>query len=309
MNIQVPTRVVSGTGSYNRDVVLRGRWQEHTSSSTIPVTGATSIQNITGTWGYNGSGTSANLFEGVAFPGTTPSMTIRPWAWYYTITADNYVKSATVADRGNLPSNVNARCQVSKNTIELIISGARGVTAAPTNIAVKYTTYTRDMWQAIGTIAFDPGYDNVEITNVTVTDTGTIGAVRAETNFVGNGVFMSWRSYTERTGSVTGQVRITYNYDTTTTTSYWTATDSYTLNDTGATITNATYVTGTQPSDVEYSGRTITLSWYSSSKPSGNVAGTTMRLTYSAPYSSTYANVYFNGTRVNYVYFNGTRYP
>lgn len=308
MNIQVPTRTVSGTGSYNRNVVLQGRWQEHTNSSTIPVTGATSIQNITGTWEYSGSGTSANQFEVVAFPGTTPSMTIRPWTWRYTITANNYVKSATVADRGNLPSNVNARCQVSKNTIELIISGARAVTASPTNIEVRYTTYTKDMWQAVGAITFDPGYDNVEITDVTITKTGTTD-VQPNASFIGNAIFMGWQSYTERTGSVTGQVRITYNYDTTTTTSYWTATDSYTLNDTGATITNATYVTGTQPSDVNYSGRTITLSWYSSAEPSGNVAGTTMRLTYSAPYSSTYANVYFNGTRVNYVYFNGTRYP
>lgn len=308
MNIQVPTRTVSGTGSYNRTAVLQGRWQKHTNSSAIPVTGATSLQDITGTWEYSGGGTSSNQFEVVAFPGTTPSMTIRPWTWRYTITANHYVKSATVADRGNLPSNVNARCQVSKNTIELIISGARAVTAAPTNIEVRYTTNTRDMWQAIGAITFDPGYDNVEITNVTITKTGTTG-VQPEASFIGNAIFMGWQSSTERTGSVTGQVRITYNYDTTTTTSYWTATDSYTLSDTGATITHATYVTGTQPSDVNYSGRTITLSWYSSTEPSGNVAGTTMRLTYSAPYSSTYANVYFNGTRVNYVYFNGTRYP
>lgn len=308
MNIKVPTRVVSGTGNYTQTAVLQGRWQEHTSSSTIPVKGATSLQNITGTWEYIGSGTSANQFEGVAFPGTTPSMTIRPWTWSYTITADNYVKSATVADRGNLPSNVNARCQVSKNTIELIITGARGVTAAPTNVEVRYTTYTKDMWRAIDTITFDPGYDNVEITNVTVTDTGTTG-VQPSASFIGNAITMGWLSYTERTGSVTGQVRITYNYDTTTTTSYWTATDSYTLSDTGATITKATYVTGTQPSDVSYRGRTITLSWYSSTEPSGTVAGATMILSYSAPYSNTYANVYFNGTRVNYVYFNGTRYP
>lgn len=312
MNIKVPTRTVtsSGTGSYQRTVSLSGRWQEHTNSSTIPVTGATSLQNITGTWGYNGSGTSANQFEVVAFPGTTPSMTIRPWTWRYTITANHYVKSATVADRGNLPSNVNARCQVSKNTIELIISGGRGVTATPTDVEIHYTTYTEDMWQAIGSITFDPGYDNVEITNLIITDTG--GASTVRTNFVGNRVFMDFKAYTEKTGSVTGQVRITYNYDTTTTTSYWTASDSYSVNwsQGNATVTSASFVSGTRPT-FSYSGDTVYANWTTYSEPSSTYATASVTVIFDAPYTDThtYANVYFNGTRVNYVYFNGTRYP
>lgn len=401
MNIQVPTRTVSGTGSYNRNVVLQGRWQEHTStdedsgSSTanISLSGTwekhtssstkSGTKNITmsGTWGYPTFSGTSNVWQldiDVPSSFTWSGTTVKSW------TSDDmeyghlgYILTAKLTDRGTVPSgaSININIDPDRLSLSVTISARQTIHVAPTTITLSVTTRSSCTWTASDTWTIDVSEENAYIASVSYVS----GAPRATLSYSSNIVTARWSSSSYRSGTVSNVVKVTYNYpvttsrwkasissnfssshDTTTvthvsyvsgtvpnkldysgntitaywettsdpgtstvsctarvsydwtdttSTSYWTATDSYTLSDTGATITNATYVTGTQPSDVNYSGRTITLSWYSSTEPSGNVAGTTMRLTYSAPYSSTYANVYFNGTRVNYVYFNGTRYP
>lgn len=108
------------------------------------------------------------------------------------------------------------------------------------------------------------------------------------------------------TATVSGTVRGT-NRETST---YWDASTSYTLTNSGANITSVSFVTGTQPT-LSYSGRTVTANWSTSTAPTGTVAGATVTIYYTAPYSYsyTYADVYFNGTRVDYIYLDGTRWP
>lgn len=402
MNIKVPTRTVSGTASYNRDVVLQGRWQEHTStdedsgSSTANISlsgtwekhtssstesGTTNI-TMSGTWGFipTFSGTSNVWQLDIDVPSSlTWSGTTTKW-W----TSDDmeyghlgYISTATLTDSGTVPSGASININIAPDRLSLsvTISARQTIRVEPTTITLSVTTHSSCTWTASDTWTIDVSEEDAYIASVSYVS----GTPRATLSHNNNIVTAHWSSSSYRSGTVSNVVRVTYNYpvttsrwtaekstyfssshDTTnvtgvtfstgtrpstltysgntitaywettsdpgtstvsciarvsydwtdtTSTSYWTATDSYTLSKTGATITNATYVTGTQPSDVNYSGKTITLSWYSSTEPPGTVAGTTMRLTYSAPYSDTYANVYFNGTRVNYVYFNGTRYP
>lgn len=306
MNIQVPTRTVSGTGNYTQTAVLQGRWQEHTSSSTKSGT-----KNITmsGTWGaptFSGTSNVWQLDIDVPASPTWSGTNVKSW------TSDDmeyghlgYISTATLTDRGTVPSGASIYINIDPDRLSLsvTISARHTIHVEPTTITLSVTTRSSCTWTASDTWTIDVSEENAYIASVSYVS----GAPRATLSYSSNIVTARWSTSSYRSGTVSNVVRVTYNYPVTT--SRWTATDSYTLSDTGATITNATYVTGTQPSDVNYSGRTITLSWYSSSKPSGNVVGTTMILSYSAPYSSTYANVYFNGTRVNYVYFNGTRYP
>lgn len=400
MNIQVPTRTVSGTGSYNRDVVLQGRWQEHTSTdedsgsstATLSLVGTwqestttkngTTTASMSGTWSDPVLSGDSDVFQfnlDVPASSTWSGTTVKSW------TSDDiesgplgYVSTATLTDRGTVPSGASIYINIAPDRLSLsvTISARQTIRVEPTTIILSITMRSSCAWFAnddwsISTL----GLTNAEITEATLSSSS--GAIITRVSHTDTTATITWVRDTYPSSPPSGSVKISYNYDSTTwtassnypyssshdttnvtgvtfssgtrpstltysgntitaywettsdpgtstvsctarvsydwtdtiSTSYWTATDSYTLSNTGATIANATYVTGTQPSDVEYSGRTITLSWYSSSKPSGNVAGTTMRLTYSAPYSSTYANVYFNGTRVNYVYFNGTRYP
>ncbi len=306
MNIKVPTRVVSGTGNYTQTTVLQGRWQEHTSSGTKSGT-----KNITmsGTWGtptFSGTSNVWQLDIDVPASPTWSGTTVKSW------TSDDmeyghlgYISTATLTDRGTVPSGASIRINIDPDRLSLSVTifARQTIRVEPTTITLSVTTRSSCTWTASDTWTIDVSEENAYIASVSYVS----GAPRAALSHSRNIVTARWSSSSYRSGTVSNIVKVTYNYPVTTL--YWAATDSYTLSDTGATITKATYVTGTQPSDVSYRGRTITLSWYSSTEPSGTVAGATMILSYSAPYSNTYANVYFNGTRVNYVYFNGTRYP
>ena len=75
------------------------------------------------------------------------------------------------------------------------------------------------------------------------------------------------------------------------------------------TFTGIVRTSGTSYSSYSTSGNTVTLTWssyYSGTEVSGTVSWTGY-LTYEG--TKTCANVYFNGTLVDYVYFNGTKYP
>lgn len=401
MNIQVPTRTVSGTGSYNRDVVLQGRWQEHTSTdedsgsstsgislvgtwqeSTTTKNGTTTV-SMSGTWSSDPvlSGDS-NVFQyklDVPASATWSGTNVKSWTSGDIESGPlGYVSAIKLTDRGTVPSGASISTYIAPDRLSwsVTISARRTIQVEPTTIKFSVTVRELCAWIATDNWSISTlGLTNAEITEAALSSSS--GATSTQVSHTDTTATITWVRNTYPSSLPSGSVKISYNYDSTTwtassdypyssshdttnvtgvtfsagirpstltysgntiiaywettsapgistvsctarvsydwtdtiSTSYWTATDSYTLSNTGATITHATYVTGTQPSDVNYSGRTITLSWYSSTEPSGNVAGTTMRLTYSAPYSSTYANVYFNGTRVNYVYFNGTRYP
>lgn len=79
------------------------------------------------------------------------------------------------------------------------------------------------------------------------------------------------------------------------------------------TLVSYTFVSGTRPNSVtsgtdSNGNTTLTFTW-----TTGLSNGERVSAVYSFhtrnPVTYRYANVYFNGTLVNYIYFNGTRYP
>ena len=94
----------------------------------------------------------------------------------------------------------------------------------------------------------------------------------------------------------------------TTTTDYWYANDSYWLGSSSYDYSSFSLVSGTRPT-LSGSNGYVYANWTTYSQPSGTTVTCAGYANYTYPTTYTYANVYFNGTRVNYVYFNGTRYP
>lgn len=128
---------------------------------------------------------------------------------------------------------------------------------------------------------------------------GTVSGSRAACNLV-------------KSGPPSGSVSVTASATgtrTTTTTDYWYANDTYYLGSSSYDYSSFSLSSGTRPTTLSGSNGYVYAHWERTTQPSGTTVTCSGYANYTYPTTHTYANVYFNGTRVNYVYFNGTRYP
>lgn len=220
MNIQIPTRTVSGTASSSRYINLSGTWQAHTTTSSVTATDTASG--------------SASISE----------MTYIPQSGRTTVTIWLDFNLDTINGRPHITS------------------------ISPSS----------DGWS------------------------GSFGAVsgsRAACNLV-------------KSGPPSGSVSVTASATgtrTTTTTDYWYANDTYYLGSSSYDYSSFSLSSGTRPTTLSGSNGYVYAHWVRTTQPSGTTVTCSGYANYTYPTTNTYANVYFNGTRVNYVYFNGTRYP
>lgn len=80
-----------------------------------------------------------------------------------------------------------------------------------------------------------------------------------------------------------------------------------------AQLVSFTFVSGTRPDSVsqgtDSNGNTIVTFTWTKGLSNGERVSAVYSFHTRNPVTYKYANVYFNGTLVNYIYFNGTRYP
>lgn len=215
------------------------------------------------------------------------------------------IPTRTVSDTASGSRYINLSGTWQAHTSSSTITTTDTASGSASVSEMSYSPITR---QTRVTIWLDFDLDtitgNPQITSISPSSegwSGSMGAISGSEvafNLVKSGPPLSSVSITARaTGTRT-----------TTITDYWYANDTYYLGSSSYDYSSFSFVSGTRPT-LRGSNGYVYAHWERTTQPSGTTVTCAGYVNYTYPTTYTYANVYFNGTRVNYVYFNGTRYP
>lgn len=269
MNIKIPTRTVSGTASGSRYINLSGTWQAHTSTSSGTTT-------VTASATYSSPAVQTYQDSQMNVGAGRWNTYIRAVEIKY-ITYGGFTVSSYGISGGYIYLNVADGCSDEEGELYIeYYTSYPTATASGTRTGLTSATYSS------GTRP-----DSVSVSGNTWTAT------------------WSTTSFSNAGKSVSCRLSLKYS---TTTTDYWYANDSYYLGSSSYDYSSFSLSSGTRPT-LSGSNGYVYANWTTYSQPSGTTVTCAGYANYTYPTTYTYANVYFNGTRVNYVYFNGTRYP
>lgn len=208
--------------------------------------------------------------------------------------------TASSSQRVNLSGTWQAHTSSSTITTTDTASGSASVSEMTYDPRTKKTRVSISLDFNLDTITGRP-----QITSISPSSDGWSGSVGT---ISGSQVTFNLVKSGAPSGSVSITARAT-GTRTTTVTDYWYANDTYYLGNSSYDYSSFSLFSGTRPTTLRGSNGYVYAHWERTTRPSGTTVTCAGYVNYTYPTTRTYANVYFNGTRVNYVYFNGTRYP